>query len=100
MVFLVLFVGTVSNLEAVVSGLPRWFDYLMLVPWAMVGLTVIMLLLTPMVWARRYWSRRGGSTIRCWWSGGVCLVVVLLEFVGLAGVRRYLPGSGKLLWTG
>ena len=70
MAFLVLFVGTVSNLEAVVSGLPRWFDYLMLVPWAMVGLTVIMLLLTPMVWARRYWSRRGGSTIRCWWSGG------------------------------
>jgi len=55
-VFLVLFVGTVSNLEAIIFGLPGWFDYLLLVPWAVAGLTVVMLLLTPVVWARRYWS--------------------------------------------
>ena len=54
--FLLLFIGTVSNLETVVFGLPGWFDYLMLVPWAVVGLIVVMLLLTPVVWAGRYWS--------------------------------------------
>lgn len=54
--FLLLFIGTVSNLEAVVFGLPGWFDYLMLVPWAVAVLTAVMLLLTPVVWVRRYWS--------------------------------------------
>jgi len=54
--FLLLFGGTVSNLENVVFGLPAWFDYLLVLPWAMVVLAVIMLLLTPVVWARRYWS--------------------------------------------
>jgi hypothetical protein len=28
----------------------------MLLPWAVAGLTVVMLLLTPVVWTRRYWS--------------------------------------------
>jgi CubicO group peptidase (beta-lactamase class C family) len=54
--FLLLFIGIAGNLEAVAFGLPGWFDYLMLVPWAVAVLTVVMLLLTPVVWARRYWS--------------------------------------------
>lgn len=54
--FPLLFIGTVSHLGTVVFGLSGWFDYLMLVLWVAVGLTVVMRLLTPVVWARRYWS--------------------------------------------
>lgn len=55
-VFLVIFVSTVSNIEAVAFGLPAWFNNLLLLPWMVAGLAVLMLIFTPVVWARRYWS--------------------------------------------
>jgi CubicO group peptidase (beta-lactamase class C family) len=54
--FVVIFGATVSDLETLILGLPAWFAYVMLLPWAVAVLTVVMLLLTPVVWARRYWS--------------------------------------------
>lgn len=53
---LVIFVGTVSNIENVAFGLPAWFNQLALLPWAVAGFTALMLLFTPVVWGRRYWS--------------------------------------------
>jgi hypothetical protein len=54
--FVVIFGATVSDLETLILGLPAWFAYAMLLPWAVAVLTVVMLLLTPVVWARRHWS--------------------------------------------
>lgn len=54
--FLVIFVSTVSNIETIAFGMPVWFNTLMLLPWVVAGLAVIMLIFTPVVWARRYWS--------------------------------------------
>lgn len=54
--FVVIFGATVSNLEMIILGLPAWFDYVMLLPWAVAVLLVVMLILTPVIWARRYWS--------------------------------------------
>lgn len=54
--FLVIFVSTVSNIENIAFGMPAWFNTLMVLPWAVAGLAVLMLIFTPAVWARRYWS--------------------------------------------
>jgi hypothetical protein len=54
--FVVIFGGAIIDLETLILGLPAWFAYAMLLPWAVAVLTVVMLLLTPVVWARRYWS--------------------------------------------
>lgn len=54
--FLVIFVSTVSNIENIAFGMPVWFTTLMLLPWVVTGLAVLMLIFTPAVWARRYWS--------------------------------------------
>jgi CubicO group peptidase (beta-lactamase class C family) len=74
--FLLIFTGTVSNVENIAFGLPTWFDYLMLLPWVVVVLAVVMLILTPVVWALRFWSlpRRlhytlllAASAVFVWW---------------------------------
>lgn len=56
MAFVVVFVSTVSNIENIAFGMPAWFNNLMLLPWVVAGLAVLMLVFTPVVWARRYWS--------------------------------------------
>lgn len=55
-VFVVVFVAAVSNLEAIMLGIPGWFKVLMAGPWLVLLLVAVMLALTPVVWRRRFWS--------------------------------------------
>ncbi|MFN8446808.1 MAG: serine hydrolase domain-containing protein [Caldilineaceae bacterium] len=55
-IFVVGFAGAVSNLEAIMFGIPGWLKALMAAPWLVALLTVVMLVLTPIVWRQRFWS--------------------------------------------
>lgn len=54
--FVVLFVVTMGDLESIAFGVPGWFPWLMALPWVVVLLAVVVLLLIPFVWMRRMWS--------------------------------------------
>lgn len=70
--FVVLFIVTMGDLESIMFGVPGWFPWLMALPWVVVLLAVLMLLLTPLVWMRRLWSlpRRLHYTLLLIVSGG------------------------------